>query len=87
MRNFSLPVQREAAYIKMEYSELMLDMFQQHIEEERNKQLQEQRKGSVLRVSRLRVLGSHAGHVPTTHRGGEKQTTAGAEERLRAQGK
>ena len=51
MRNVSLPVQREAAAARLSCSQLMLEMLEIHVKEERDKQLQEERKGAVLKVS------------------------------------
>lgn len=50
MRNFSLPIQRELADIKICCGELMLEMFQVHSKEMRNIQLNDMRKGSVVKV-------------------------------------
>ena len=50
VRNFSLPIQRELADIKICCGELMLEMFQVHSKEIRNIQLNDMRKGSVVKV-------------------------------------
>ena len=47
----SLPIQREVADIKIKYGDMMLEVFRVHAKETRNKQLEDQRKGSVLKVS------------------------------------
>lgn len=56
MRGMSLPVQREAADIKIACGELMLEIFRVHAREMRNKQLEDQRKGSVLKVGHFLEL-------------------------------
>ena len=51
----SLPVQREAADIKIACGELLLEIFRVHAAETRNRQLEDQRKGSVLKVT-LKII-------------------------------
>ena len=46
----SLPMQRECAEIKLLAGEHMIEMMSLYASEERQKQIQEQRKGSVIRV-------------------------------------
>ncbi|XP_060585472.1 cilia- and flagella-associated protein 46-like isoform X2 [Ruditapes philippinarum] len=50
IRGMSLPVQREAADIKIACGELLLEIFRVHAAETRNQQLEDQRKGSVLKM-------------------------------------
>ena len=45
-------MQREVADIKIKYGDMMLEIFKVHAKEMRGKQLEDQRKGSVLKVSR-----------------------------------
>ncbi|KAJ8317581.1 hypothetical protein KUTeg_005485 [Tegillarca granosa] len=49
-RNISLPVQRELADIMIECGEVMLEIFKEYSKEVRNKQLEDQRKGSVVKM-------------------------------------
>ena len=51
LRNLSLPVQRELADINVECGELMLEIFNLYAKETRNKQLEDLRKGSVVKVN------------------------------------
>ena len=53
MKSVSYPAQREAAEVQLLYAELMLEMFDLHIMELRDEQLETKRKGSVLRVMSL----------------------------------
>ena len=48
----SLPIQREVADVKITYGEIMLEIFRVHAKEMRFRQLEDQRKGSVLKVSK-----------------------------------
>lgn len=50
MKGISTPVQRELASVKMSLVELMLQMYTVFVDELRNEQMQNVRKGSVLRV-------------------------------------
>ena len=51
----SCPVQRESGEVKLRAAELMIEMQELYAKEERQRQLQEQRKGSVLKVRRMRI--------------------------------
>lgn len=46
----SLPIQRETADVKIACGELLLEIFRVHAKECRNRQLEDQRKGSVLKM-------------------------------------
>jgi len=46
----SLPVQREASDIKIACGDLLLEIFRVHASETRTQQLEDQRKGSVLKM-------------------------------------
>ena len=50
MRSMCPSQQRDTALLKLELSELMLEMLNLHVEQERAKQRERERKGSVLRV-------------------------------------
>lgn len=50
IKNMSLPIQREVADVKIACGDLMLEIFRVHAKEMRNKQLDDQRKGSVLKM-------------------------------------
>ena len=50
MRNVNSPVQRELAEIKLHSCDLKLEVLEVFVKEERNKQLLEQRKGSIVKL-------------------------------------
>ncbi|XP_052228420.1 cilia- and flagella-associated protein 46-like isoform X3 [Dreissena polymorpha] len=50
IRNMSLPVQREAASCKIACGELLLEIFRVHARESRSLQMEDTRKGSVLKM-------------------------------------
>ena len=50
MRHLSTPVQRENVALKLDCADLMLDMFELHVEEERERRLEDLRKGYVRRT-------------------------------------
>ncbi|KAL3864704.1 hypothetical protein ACJMK2_006363 [Sinanodonta woodiana] len=50
IRNISLPIQREVADIKIEYGNILLEIFRTHAKEVRSQQLEDQRKGPVLKM-------------------------------------
>lgn len=51
MKGLSTPVQRENVAMKLDLAELMLEILRVSCEEQRAKQQEDLRKGSVLRVS------------------------------------
>ena len=54
-RQMSLPVERECAQLKLDCCDVMLEMFQQHMDEKRIKQIQKLNKSAVVRVSHADV--------------------------------
>lgn len=56
MRNVSLPIQRELADMYITCGEVMLEMFQVHAKETRAQQLEDLRKGSVVKVNNKNFL-------------------------------
>ena len=53
MNGISCPIQREVSELRLVTVEMMLEMLGLHVQEERQRQQQEQRKGSTLRVKML----------------------------------
>jgi hypothetical protein len=50
LKGFSTPVQREAAAVKLTLIDFMVSMYKVYVDETREQQIQNLRKGSVLRV-------------------------------------
>ena len=51
MKQMSSPVERECSQTKLHCCDVMLEMFEQHMREKRDKQMQKMNKSAVVRVS------------------------------------
>ena len=65
MRAVSTPALRECIDVKLLCGDVMMEMFEQHMDEMRKKQMADMRKGSVVKVrgASACVLHIHALHI------------------------
>ena len=70
MKSVSYPIQREAAEVQLLCAELMLEMFELHLQELRDEQLEKKRKGSVLRVLYLNEIDLYPTFIADFERNG-----------------